>query len=118
MIALQRFGSLVVISTLFLSTIASQTPFLLQTPRDHGVLTEGIDKFIEGILSEWNSPGGIAVAVVHKEENSEGSWNVETKGYGLAKYDGTRVTEDTLFCIASNSKVSTALGLLDRNSDH
>ncbi|KAJ7695240.1 beta-lactamase/transpeptidase-like protein [Mycena olivaceomarginata] len=43
---------------------------------------------------------------------------VETKGYGLAKVDGTRVTEDTLFGIGSNSKLFDVLatGLLISNS--
>ena len=48
-------------------------------------------------------PGGVAVAVVRLEAN--GAWNIETKGYGIAKIDGSEVSENTLFAIASNSKV-------------
>jgi CubicO group peptidase (beta-lactamase class C family) len=67
------------------------------------VLTEETDTFINRILAVWNSPGGVAVAVVRKDER--GVWNVETKGYGKATLRGTKVTEDTRFAIGSNSKV-------------
>ncbi|KAE9393922.1 hypothetical protein BT96DRAFT_790699, partial [Gymnopus androsaceus JB14] len=63
------------------------------------VLSPEIDNFIAKILAEWNSPGGVGVAVVQK--NEDGSWNVETKGYGVAKADGSNVTADTLFAIGS-----------------
>ncbi|KAK7050032.1 hypothetical protein VNI00_005464 [Paramarasmius palmivorus] len=77
------------------------------------ILTPEIDGFIEGILSSWNSPGGVSVAVV--KQNDEGSWHVETKGYGIAKVaEGKKMDEDSLLCIASNSKLFTtiAAGLL------
>lgn len=67
------------------------------------LLNEETDAFINQVLTEWNSTGGISVAVVRK--NDQGAWNVETKGYGRAKADGSKVTEKTLFGIASNSKV-------------
>jgi CubicO group peptidase (beta-lactamase class C family) len=67
------------------------------------VLTEETDMFISQVLSDWNSPGGVAVAVVRKDER--GIWNVETKGYGKATLSGTKVTENTRFAIGSNSKV-------------
>ncbi|KAL0573922.1 hypothetical protein V5O48_008019, partial [Marasmius crinis-equi] len=76
-----------------------------------------IDKFIEGVLSSWNSPGGAGVAVVKLEE-PEGRWRIETKGYGIANLKEEKpVTEDTLFGIASNSKHFAALatGLLISN---
>ncbi|KAL0574601.1 hypothetical protein V5O48_007351 [Marasmius crinis-equi] len=73
------------------------------------ILTPEIDGFIEGILSSWNSPGGVGVAVVKLEE-PEGRWRVETKGYGIANLkEGKPITEDTLFSIASNSKATTGL---------
>lgn len=67
------------------------------------VLSAKIDIFINHILKDWNSPGGVAVAVVRK--NEQGGWSVETRGYGLAKVNGTKITANTLFEIASNSKV-------------
>ncbi|KAK1222394.1 hypothetical protein PQX77_014727 [Marasmius sp. AFHP31] len=87
------------------------------SPNSNRILTPKIDEFIEGILSSWNSPGGVSVAVVKLEE-PEGSWRIETKGYGVANLDGgKRMTEESLVCIASNSKHFTTLatGLLISN---
>uniref|UniRef100_A0A0W0FYU3 Beta-lactamase-related domain-containing protein n=1 Tax=Moniliophthora roreri TaxID=221103 RepID=A0A0W0FYU3_MONRR len=78
------------------------------------ILTPEIDQFIEGILSSWNSPGGVSVAVV-KQHDKDGTWHVETKGYGVAQVKGgKKMDEDSLVCIASNSKIFTtvAAGLL------
>ncbi|KAI4522915.1 beta-lactamase/transpeptidase-like protein [Schizophyllum commune Loenen D] len=79
------------------------------------VLDSSVDKFVIDTISEWNSPGGVAVAFVQQLENWE--WQVETQGYGRAKADGGAVDEDTLFAIASNSKLFTAIsaGLLISN---
>ncbi|KAF9043852.1 beta-lactamase/transpeptidase-like protein, partial [Hymenopellis radicata] len=80
------------------------------------VLNPTADKFIRSVLSEWNTPGGVAVAVVQRDSLS-GEWRVETKGYGNASLDGTPMTEDSLFGIASNSKLFDviATGLLISN---
>ena len=84
----------------------SQEVLWNHSPRSNQILTPEIDDFIEGVLSSWNSPGGVSVAVV-KFEEPEGTWRVETKGYGIANLaDGKQMTEDSLLCIASNSKVS------------
>ncbi|KAK1232774.1 hypothetical protein PQX77_004099 [Marasmius sp. AFHP31] len=89
------------------------------SPQLSQILTPEIDDFIEGVLSSWNSPGGVSVAVAKLDE-PEGPWRVETKGYGIANLHGGKpMTEDTLVCIASNSKHFTTLatGLLisDKN---
>ncbi|KAJ7144404.1 hypothetical protein C8R44DRAFT_539629, partial [Mycena epipterygia] len=65
------------------------------------ILNPEVDAAIHSILKDFNSPGGLGIAVVRKDAHG---WTVETKGYGIAKADGTKVTEDTLFSIASNSK--------------
>ncbi|KAJ4464091.1 beta-lactamase/transpeptidase-like protein [Lentinula edodes] len=85
------------------------------TTTTKNILTPKIDKFIEKTLADWNSAGGVGIAVVQKKE--DGSWNVETKGYGIAKVDGSKVSEDTLFSIGSNSKLFDviATGLLISN---
>ena len=68
------------------------------------VLNSNISAFINQLLTEYKSPGGIGVAVV--SQDSRGTWKVETKGYGIATLgDGSNVTENTLFAIGSNSKV-------------
>ncbi|KAJ7450791.1 beta-lactamase/transpeptidase-like protein [Mycena latifolia] len=80
------------------------------------ILNARIDAAINSILKDFNSPGGVAVAVVRKAHQGS-SWTVETKGYGIAKMDGTKVTKDTLFSIGSNSKLFDILatGLLISN---
>ena len=77
---------------------------LAQQPPSPPILNAEIDAFINDLLTDWNSLGGVSVAVVRKTGND--TWNVETKGYGVAKADGTNVTAQTLFAIGSNSKVS------------
>jgi CubicO group peptidase (beta-lactamase class C family) len=68
------------------------------------ILNGDVDAAIDSILKDFNSPGGVGVAVVRKNEDGF-TWRVETRGYGIAKADGTKVTSDTLFAIGSNSKV-------------
>ncbi len=80
---------------------AEQTP-LFQTRNP--VLSPLVDAFISDVLAEWNTPGGVSVAVVKKHR--DGTWTVVTKGYGNASIDGRQMTGDSLFCIASNSKAS------------
>lgn len=41
----------------------------------------------------------------------DGKWQVETKGYGVKDRHNTPVTENSLFSIASNSKLFAALSL-------
>ncbi|KAG7440581.1 beta-lactamase/transpeptidase-like protein [Guyanagaster necrorhizus] len=107
-------GDLVAFLLVYSCALASagQTPFFLT--RDP-VLSPHVDAFISGILAEWNTPGGVSVAVVQK--HGDGTWSVETKGYGNASADGRQMTEDSLFFIASNSKLFNiaATGLLISN---
>ncbi|KAK7054310.1 hypothetical protein VNI00_003503 [Paramarasmius palmivorus] len=80
------------------------------------VLSTQVDEFIQNLLKEWGTPGGVSVAVVRL--GSSGTWEVETKGYGVAKLqDGTNFTGDTRLSIGSNSKLFTvtATGLLISN---
>ncbi|KAF9265208.1 beta-lactamase/transpeptidase-like protein, partial [Marasmius fiardii PR-910] len=80
------------------------------------VLTPEVDSFIEEILLAVGSFGGVSVTVVRLDPN--GVWNVETKGYGIARLsDNTSITPNTLFPIGSDSKVFTtiAAGLLISN---
>jgi CubicO group peptidase (beta-lactamase class C family) len=69
---------------------------------------DGLDESMQKTLSDWNVPG-IGVGVVKDSEL------VFTKGYGFRDY-GTKLpfTPDTLFPIASNTKLFTAVaaGLL------
>ena len=79
-------------------------PHALALGVDGTVLNANISAFIYQLLAEYESPGGIGVAVVSQDPS--GTWNIETKGYGVATLaDGSNVTENTLFAIGSNSKV-------------
>ncbi|KAK7018015.1 hypothetical protein VNI00_018441 [Paramarasmius palmivorus] len=70
------------------------------------ILNPDIDSFIEDIISSWNSPGGVGVAVVKQHE--DGSWQVETKGYGIGNVaEQKELDVDSLFYIGSNSKSRT-----------
>ncbi|KAG6886938.1 hypothetical protein C0995_003070 [Termitomyces sp. Mi166 len=79
------------------------------------VLNNITDAFIEKVLSDWGSPGGVGIAVVRRD--GQDNWTVETKGYGVATANGSQVTEKTLFAIGSNSKLFTSIatGLLINN---
>ncbi|KAJ7639711.1 beta-lactamase/transpeptidase-like protein [Mycena polygramma] len=99
------------------STFQSQQPFTVSGDSARGkILHKKLDAAIDAILKDFNSPGGVGVAVVQKNPDS-GGWTVETKGYGFAKVDGTKVTSDTMFAIGSNSKLFDILatGLLISN---
>ncbi|ESK85501.1 beta-lactamase class penicillin binding protein [Moniliophthora roreri MCA 2997] len=80
------------------------------------ILSPKIDIFIQDLMKEWGTPGGVSVAVVRLGSSEE--WQVETKGYGVAKLqDGTNFTADTLLSMCSNSKLFdvVATGLLMSN---
>ncbi|KAH8826433.1 beta-lactamase/transpeptidase-like protein [Flagelloscypha sp. PMI_526] len=78
-------------------------------------LTPDAATFVNNLLSGWHSPTGISIAVVEQADN--GTWLVETAGYGNADVSGTRVDESTLFYVGSNSKLFDimATGLLVTN---
>jgi hypothetical protein len=107
-----------------LSTVVLQTAILCTAVSNFGqrpfsddsrakILNTRVNAAISSILKEFKTPGGVGVAVVQKSQDS--GWRIETRGYGLAKVDGTMVTDDTLFAIGSNSKVGI-FPLLSANS--
>ena len=69
---------------------------------------KGFDQYMEKILSDWNAPG-IGVGIVYKDKL------IFSKGYGYRDYDKKLpITANTLFQIASNTKLftATAVGFL------
>jgi CubicO group peptidase (beta-lactamase class C family) len=89
---------------LYASVGASVLTSALGKGIDNPVLNNDTEAFIQHVLANYSSPGGVGVAVVRKD--STGLWQIETKGYGVATLaNGTNVTENTLFAIGSNSKV-------------
>jgi CubicO group peptidase (beta-lactamase class C family) len=63
----------------------------------------GLDDFVQKTLADWNAPG-IGIAVVHADEL------ILARGYGFRDY-GAKLpfTAQTLFPIASNTKLFTAI---------
>ena len=80
------------------------------------LITERTERYIQSLLTRWNSTG-LSVAVVRKNENSPTGWHHEFGAYGVAKADGSSMTPDSVFAIASNSKLFLAfsVGLLISN---
>ncbi|KAJ3713629.1 beta-lactamase/transpeptidase-like protein [Lentinula raphanica] len=101
-------------------TIARQTSFTVPShskeDAPHVFLSPEIDIFIQQVLAEYNSPG-LSVAVIRRNETYPTGWLTEFGSYGVAKADGSPVTPDSLFAIASNSKLFLAfsVGLLIEN---
>lgn len=78
------------------------------------LISECTERYIDTVLTKWNS-SGLAIAVVRRDLS--GQWTTELGNYGIATADGDPVTSDTLFAIASNSKLflSLSVGLLIKN---
>lgn len=82
------------------------------------LITDETSKHIESLIQEWDSTG-LAVAVVQKLPSPANSWKPEWKieygSYGLAKTSTGNpsdvITPDTLFSIASNSKLFLAISV-------
>ena len=94
---------LLVFLILFLQSLfgqAQDNPFAKQMT--------GFDDYMEQILTDWNAPG-IGVGIVYKDRL------VFAKGYGYRDYEKKLpVTANTMFQIASNTKLftATAVGFL------
>jgi CubicO group peptidase (beta-lactamase class C family) len=103
---------------LALLPIVSAIQIPIQRPQSSkgGLITSEIDSFVNSQLSIWNS-SGLSVAVLRQDTSSPGKWDIEFGSYGTAQADGSPVTPDTLFAIASNSKLflSISVGLLIKN---
>lgn len=93
-----------------------QTSFTSQSRVQKSLISEKTEHYIETLLSKWNSTG-LSVAVVRKDETSPSGWQHEFGSYGIAHADGSPLTLDSVFAIASNSKLFLAIsvGLLVSN---
>lgn len=81
------------------------------------LITSETDTYIRSLLERWNSTG-LSVAIVRKDPAAPNGWYHEFASYGLANTQGDPVTPETMFAIASNSKLflSISVGLLIDNS--
>lgn len=116
-------GVLGILVSLVRLAYPSQIPLLddsdarLEQPvSDRTLISTETDTFVKSLLASWNS-SGLAIAVVRQNKTIPGGWIREFASYGVATADGTPVTPDTLFSIASNSKLflSLSVGLLISN---
>lgn len=107
------------ILTIFLAHVLAldglQVP-LTNKPSQKSLISPETELYIDTLLGRWNS-SGLSVAVVHQDTTNSNGWHYEFGGYGVARADGSPVTLDTVFAIASNSKLFLALsvGLLIAN---
>ncbi|KAK4687896.1 hypothetical protein P7C73_g2232, partial [Tremellales sp. Uapishka_1] len=121
------------ITKLYLSWIVvSSIPSALARPTEQLVLGNAPDPFvlppkvtdyIETLRTRWNI-SGISLAIVLSPNYTYpdhaapvGEWQQETFAFGDADGAGTKVTENSLFALASNSKLftATAVNLLVHN---
>ncbi|KAJ7153963.1 beta-lactamase/transpeptidase-like protein [Mycena crocata] len=109
-------GLLAVLFSLLPAVLAVQIPFHRPQHSKGVFITPQIDSFVKSQLAQWNS-SGLSVVVVRQDTSTSGTWEVEFGSYGTAQADGSPVTPDTLFAIASNSKLflSMSVGLLIKN---
>ncbi|PPQ81653.1 hypothetical protein CVT24_002831 [Panaeolus cyanescens] len=86
-------------------------------PPSAPLISEDTKGYIETIIKRWNSTG-LALAVVRRDETAPGGWRHEFGSFGIARADGTPITPDSVFGIASNSKLflSISVGLLISNT--
>lgn len=90
------------VSLLFLIIVCFRGNLLSQTI-DVSKQLKGFDSYMEKILRDWNAPGA-GVGIVYKGKL------VFAKGYGYREYEQKLpVTSKTLFQIASNTKLFTAV---------
>jgi len=93
---------------------ALQVPLSINSPEP--LISKHMESYIQSLLTKWNS-SGLSVAVVRKDDTSPTGWRHEFGGYGIARAEGSPVTPDSVFAIASNSKLFLAIsvGLLVSN---
>lgn len=91
--------------------------------RNHSqpLISNGTSTYVESLIEEWNSTG-LSLAVFQRDESvtdpEHPGWRVEFGSYGTTSISTDEpITPDTLFSIASNSKLflSISVGLLISN---
>ncbi|KAF8626617.1 hypothetical protein AX15_004784 [Amanita polypyramis BW_CC] len=110
-------GGLAILASLLQLAHATQIPLVDPLwPSERTLISPKTDAFVNSLLASWNS-SGLAIAVVRRDDTVPGGWRREFASYGVATADDTPVTPDTLFAIASNSKLflSLSVGLLISN---
>ena len=68
------------------------------------LISENTDKYVKTLLEKWGS-SCLSIAVVRKDESTPNGWRHEFGSYGIAHADGSPMTPDSVFSIASNGKI-------------
>ncbi|KAF8993845.1 beta-lactamase/transpeptidase-like protein [Cyathus striatus] len=94
---------------------ALQVPLSLTTS-NASLISHETKVFVSSLLSHWSS-SGLSLAVVRQTPNSTDPWYTEFASFGIATADGKAMDENTIFAIASNSKLflAVSVGLLIHN---
>ncbi|KIM36480.1 hypothetical protein M413DRAFT_449178 [Hebeloma cylindrosporum] len=95
---------------------ALQVPLTLPPQSTGSLISGNTDRYVKTLLQKWGSPG-LSVAVVRKDDTAPNGWRHEFGSYGIAQADGAPMTPDSVFAIASNSKLflAVSVGLLISN---
>lgn len=84
---------------------ALQLPLLSSISADccsDKIISGRFEEWLEGVRSEWGMKG-LAIAVVRRRV--DGSWETETKGYGIKSSAGDAVDEDVCSCPTHSSSL-------------
>lgn len=86
------------------------------TVEAEALISNRTGKYIHNVMAKWNV-SGMSVAVVRKDPLAPNGWRYEFGGYGIADANGSPMTADSVFAVASNSKLFLAIsvGLLISN---
>ncbi|KJA24150.1 hypothetical protein HYPSUDRAFT_65659 [Hypholoma sublateritium FD-334 SS-4] len=115
--------NLVMLSTLLAHGHSLQVPLLpdvasspLSSHIQSPLISIRTEEYVHTLLDKWNA-SGLSVAVVRKDEKAPNGWRHEFGAYGVADAYGSLMTPDSVFAIASNSKLFLAIsvGLLISN---
>ena len=107
----------ILVSKISYTKAQEQKPFSdTHISRQRQLISDETDNYLSNLLARWNSPG-LSVTVVRRDASQENGWKFEFGSYGISRGDGSLVDPDTVFAIASNSKLflSISVGLLISN---
>ncbi|ORY32151.1 beta-lactamase/transpeptidase-like protein [Naematelia encephala] len=95
--------------------VASKQYVALSTPKS-SLLSDDLVHRLKRVQEKWRIPG-VTIAVVASPKYTGDKWEIQTVQFGIANAANDAVTNETMFSIASNSKLFTMLsvGLLIRN---
>lgn len=114
--AMKLLCGLVILSSLAAQCLALHWQAPLSLDVAPPLISSRTEEYVRTLLEKWNV-SGLSVAVVRKDEKAPNGWRHEFGAYGIADARGSPMTPDSMFAIASNSKLFLAIsvGLLISN---